>query len=98
VLVSPEGGDHAGHRLGVRAFEDGDDLVLGLRLVEAGGQVLHPLAEGVGHRVPPLNLGRGLARAGGQKHQDAQGDGQPDASTSHGGDALPEGGRDRPLL
>ena len=74
VLLGPEGGDGPGHRLGVAPLVDRDDLVLGLGLVEAVGEVVHPFAEGRRVRVPPLDLGHGLGPAGPGADDEHQGD------------------------
>src|SRR5258708_29869833 len=43
------------------------DLVLGLAGVVLLGQVVHPVAQGCAHRVPPLDFGLGLCRDGDRK-------------------------------
>ena len=59
LLLRAERGNRAGHRLGVGAFVDGDDLVVLLGLVEALGQRIQRFAELAAHGVPPLNFGLG---------------------------------------
>src|SRR6266508_5378302 len=61
-LLRAECGDRSGHGLGVRAFVDGDDLVVLLGLVEARGQRIQCLTELAAHGVPPLNFGLGRGR------------------------------------
>ena len=52
------GGDRRGHRLGIGALEHRHDLVVVLRGVEIGGDLVDALAVDRGHRVPPLQFDR----------------------------------------
>ena len=65
-LLGAEGGDRGGQGLGVGALVDRHDLVFGLGLVEARGDLVDHLAQVAAHGVPPLDFGLrlGAGRAG----------------------------------
>ena len=65
-VAGAEGRDRRDHRLGIGALEAGIDLVLGLRGVEVGRDLLEHPAERLGQAVPEIDLDAGLGlRAGG---------------------------------
>jgi hypothetical protein len=56
MLLCSECSDRAGHRFGVVALVNRDNLVVLLGLVEAGGQPAQRFAELASHGMPPLNF------------------------------------------
>ena len=59
-IASAEGGYGGRHGFVVVALEDRNNFVIFLFSVEIFGNISNPLAQGTGHRVPPLNFSLGL--------------------------------------
>lgn len=66
-LLGAEGGNTGIQRLGIGPFEDRNDLVIALALVEFLGQCFDDFIVGAGHGVPPGNLGDSKGRSRGQQ-------------------------------
>ena len=70
LLAGAEGGDGAGHRLGIGALVDRNDFIGVLAGVVAGDDFLELGAQFAAHGVPPCDLGGGKSRGGGDgQHQ-----------------------------